>query len=128
MESKKPTKLSNPDTVERELRYIDIDNGMKSAPVAYLFWSFGLMWVCGLHRFYLGKPLTGLLWLFTFGLFAVGQIVDLIRIRQMVATANGTEWPIVLEDEEQPPSQNIAEDATAPHLRASTEEQPEPKA
>ena len=34
----------------------------------------------GLHRFYEGKPITGLLYLFSFGLFGIGWIVDLIRI------------------------------------------------
>ncbi|MBW4645743.1 MAG: NINE protein [Goleter apudmare HA4340-LM2] len=38
----------------------------------------------GLHRFYNGKIGTGLLWFFTFGLFGVGQVVDLLLIPGMV--------------------------------------------
>jgi len=38
---------------------------------------FGL---CGLHRFYAGKIGTGILWLFTWGLFGIGQLIDIILI------------------------------------------------
>lgn len=39
-----------------------------------------LLGLGGLHRFYLGKPWTGVLWLLTGGLFVVGQVVDIVRI------------------------------------------------
>lgn len=35
-----------------------------------------LLGVFGVHRFYVGKIGTGFLWLFTFGLFGIGAIVD----------------------------------------------------
>ncbi len=38
----------------------------------------------GLHRLYNGKIGTGLLWLFTGGLFGIGQFVDLFLIPDMV--------------------------------------------
>jgi TM2 domain-containing membrane protein YozV len=56
--------------------------------VAYLLWLLGLLGFCGIHRFYVGKPLTGLLWLFTGGLLLVGQFIDLFLIPGMVHRAN----------------------------------------
>lgn len=53
--------------------------------VGYLFWGLGFT---GLHRFYFGKPLTGILWFCTGGLFLIGWIVDLFLIPSMAHSAN----------------------------------------
>jgi TM2 domain-containing membrane protein YozV len=37
----------------------------------------GFIGLAGIHRFYKGKILSGLLWLFTGGLYAIGTILDI---------------------------------------------------
>jgi TM2 domain-containing membrane protein YozV len=53
--------------------------------VGYLFWILGFT---GAHRFYFGKPLTGILWFFTGGLFLIGWIIDLFLIPAMAEEAD----------------------------------------
>jgi hypothetical protein len=54
---------------------------------AYLLWLIGFG-TLGIHRFYLGRFGTGLLWLFTGGLFGVGALIDLFYIPAMVRQEN----------------------------------------
>lgn len=61
---------------------------MKSGLAAFLLWLCCLVGICGLHRFYLGRPWTGLLWLFTFGIFGIGQIIDLFLLPSMIRQEN----------------------------------------
>jgi TM2 domain-containing membrane protein YozV len=62
---------------------------MYSNGMAYLLWLPCCLFICGLHRFYLGKPISGIIWFFTFGLIGFGQFIDLFLIPGMVAQANG---------------------------------------
>lgn len=57
-----------------------------STTIGYIAWIFGFM---GAHRFYFGKPLTGLLWALTGGVFLIGWIVDAFLISSMNKEANG---------------------------------------
>jgi hypothetical protein len=44
--------------------------------------------VLGFHRFYLGKLLSGILWMFTFGLAGIGSLYDLFTLDNQVDQAN----------------------------------------
>jgi TM2 domain-containing membrane protein YozV len=60
-------------------------NETHSKAVGYILWIFGFT---GAHRFYYGKPVTGTIWLFTFGLFLIGWLVDLFLIPSMSRSAD----------------------------------------
>ena len=61
---------------------------MFSLGIAYLLWALGGFGTLGLHRFYLRKPGTGVLWLLTGGVLWIGAVVDLFRLPRLVYEAN----------------------------------------
>jgi hypothetical protein len=62
--------------------------GLRSQKTGYLLWLGWLVGLGGLHRFYLGKPATGVLYVLTWGLFGIGQIVDLFKLPDLVRRRN----------------------------------------
>ena len=68
--------------------------GRRYAPGPY---DYSVAWLCqtfigplGVHRFYMGKIWTGLLWLFTGGLFLIGYLYDYLTLNGQVDERNRT--------------------------------------
>src|SRR5688572_9480395 len=62
---------------------------MKSSGTAYLLAILAFISpAAGVHRFYLGRPLSGLLYLMTWGFLGLGTLIDLFLILRMVEEAN----------------------------------------
>ena len=55
-------------------------NNSHSKVVGYILWIFGFM---GAHRFYYGKPVTGVIWFCSLGVFFIGWLIDLFLIPAM---------------------------------------------
>lgn len=60
----------------------------KSVKRAYLYWLLGLFGCLGLHRFYLRKPKTAVVWMFSLGLLGLGALADLIFLKWLVKRYN----------------------------------------
>ena len=56
-----------------------------SKVIGYVLWLVGFT---GAHRFYYGRQITGIIWLFTGGLFLIGWIVDLFLIPSLDRSAD----------------------------------------
>jgi TM2 domain-containing membrane protein YozV len=65
----------------------EIINDTHSLLVGYLLWIFGFL---GAHRFYFGRPVSGTVYLFTFGLFGIGWLVDLLLMPSLERQADSS--------------------------------------
>jgi TM2 domain-containing membrane protein YozV len=60
-------------------------NNSHSLVVGYILWIFGFL---GAHRFYFGRPVSGTIYLFTFGLLGIGWLIDLFLIPGLERSAD----------------------------------------
>jgi len=56
-----------------------------SVLIGYILWIFGFT---GSERFYYGKPISGTIYFFTFGLLGIGWFLDLFLIPSMARQAD----------------------------------------
>jgi len=67
-----------------DLRFVD---GPKDYNVTWILLTF--LGVFGIHRFYMGKLLTGLLYLLTGGVFLLGIVYDYWTLNAQISEVNG---------------------------------------
>lgn len=61
----------------------------RSSGISYFLLAVpALFGMAGLHRFYLNRPLSGMMYLLTWGFFGIGTLVDLFFIPRMVEEEN----------------------------------------
>ncbi len=66
-------------------RYVD---GPVNYDVGWIFLTF--LGIFGLHRMYMGKWITGILYLFTGGLFLLGLVYDFLTINEQISEINSS--------------------------------------
>ena len=64
---------------------MDRANNTHSLLVGYVLWILGFL---GAHRFYFGRPVSGTIYLFTFGLLGIGWIIDLFLMPSLERSAD----------------------------------------
>lgn len=61
---------------------------MKEKGTAYLLWALSFLGVAGVHRLYLGRYVSGAVYMMTWGLLGIGTIVDAFALSRMVDQEN----------------------------------------
>lgn len=62
------------------------DNGVVDYNLAWILLTF--LGVFGVHRFYMGKIITGLIYLLTLGLFGLGILYDFLTLNGQISEKN----------------------------------------
>ncbi len=61
--------------------------------LAYVLWCGAFFGFAGLHRIYMGRVASGIIWLVTFGFCGVGQLIDLLMMPRMIEdSSHGAGW------------------------------------
>ncbi len=71
---------------QADIRY---NKGSIDYSIAWILLTF--LGLFGLHRIYMGKWVSGLVYLVTLGLFGVGYVYDLMTLNDQISLANGSE-------------------------------------
>ena len=68
----------------------EADRKFKTGPIDYnICWALlTFLGFLGIHRFYMGKILTGILWLATGGIFGLGWLYDLWTLNDQIDEVN----------------------------------------
>ncbi|HEY9648106.1 MAG TPA: NINE protein [Chroococcidiopsis sp.] len=61
---------------------------MNQIGTSYVLWMLWIFGIGGIHRIYNKRYLSGIVWLLTFGLFGIGQVIDILLIPEMVNDHN----------------------------------------
>lgn len=56
--------------------------------ITWLLWALSWAGLGGLHRFYLGRPVSGVLYLCTYNFLGLGLVFDLFHLNDMVDATN----------------------------------------
>ena len=73
---------------QADLRYV---RGPLNYDVAWILLTF--LGIFGVHRFYMQKWVTGIIWFATGGVFLVGWLYDLWTLNEQLSEINGTGLP-----------------------------------
>lgn len=57
-----------------------MERSNKSRGTALLLSLAGFIGFCGLHRIYIGRPISGIIQLLTAGIFGIWQLIDIILL------------------------------------------------